>query len=252
MNRIQGVPPIASNPSRMQTLVVVRHGQASAHARDYDVLSPLGEKQARLLGEHLANRGVVLDAVVAGPRKRQRDTASLLVEAAVASGARWPAPVFDDDLDEIPLREILITCLPRWIETDPVARSLHEHEHGVHTPDEIRDVLVRAMRTWALGDLEHPDVATFDTFRARVLRAIDASRNRGANVLIATSAGPVAVALQLGGHPRTATPTEVMDLAMTIVNASVSQLAYDATRGQPRLTAANDASHFAPSDVTYF
>jgi hypothetical protein len=108
------------------------------------------------------------------------------------------------------------------------------------------------MRTWALGDLEHPDVATFDSFRARVLRAIDTSRSRGENVLIATSAGPVAVALQLGGHPRTATPTEVMELAMRIVNASVSRLVYEPTVGKPRLAAANDSSHFVPTHITYF
>src|SRR5690349_1561942 len=106
MNRIQGVPHLSSNATPMQTLLVVRHGQASAHARDYDVLSPLGEKQAHILGGHLARSGLALDAVVAGPRKRQRDTARILVEAGRAAGARWPTPVFDDDLDEIPLREI--------------------------------------------------------------------------------------------------------------------------------------------------
>jgi len=236
----------------MQTVFVVRHGQASAHARDYDVLSSLGEKQARILGEHLARRGVGFDAIVAGPRKRQRDTARLLVESAAAAGTRWPEPIVDDDLDEIPLREILIACLPRWIDTDPVARGLHDRVHGLHSPDQIRDVLVRAMRTWALGDLEHPDLASFETFRGCVARAIDAARGRGAQVLVATSAGPVAVSLQLGGHPHTGNPTEVMELAMRITNASVTRLAFLAGAERPQIESANDASHFAPDDITYF
>lgn len=235
----------------MQTLLVVRHGQASAHARDYDVLSQLGEKQAYILGGHLARGGLQLDAVVAGPRKRQRDTARILVEAGRAAGARWPTPVFDDDLDEIPLREILIACLPRWIDTDPVARALHEHRHGVHSPEEVRDVLVRAMRTWALGDLEHPDVVSFDRFRARIQRALEAARGRGASVLCATSAGPVAVALHLGGHPRSGNPTEIMDLAMEITNSSVTRLHYG-TGGSPRIDTANDVSHLGSEHVTYF
>lgn len=236
----------------MQTLLVVRHGQASAHARDYDVLSQLGEKQAHILGEHLAKRGVALDAVVAGPRKRQRDTARILVDAGNAAGAKWPAPVLDDHLDEIPLREILIACLPRWIDTDPVARALHERAHGVHTPEQVRDVLIRAMHTWALGDLEHPDVATFGLFCSRVRGALEAARGRGGNVLVATSAGPVAVALHLGGHPRTGNPTEIMDLAMAITNSSVTRLAFRADGGRPRIESANDASHLRDEDVTYF
>ena len=48
-------------------LYLVRHGQASFFAEDYDRLSPLGELQARRLGEFFAARGVRFDAAYSGP-----------------------------------------------------------------------------------------------------------------------------------------------------------------------------------------
>jgi broad specificity phosphatase PhoE len=40
----------------MSTLILVRHGQASAFEDNYDRLSSLGERQARLLGESWRER----------------------------------------------------------------------------------------------------------------------------------------------------------------------------------------------------
>lgn len=68
-------------------IFVVRHGQASARSQDYDVLSPLGTAQAARLGERFARGGVRFDAVFCGPRRRHRDTARHLVDAARAAGA---------------------------------------------------------------------------------------------------------------------------------------------------------------------
>ena len=42
----------------MGTLYLVRHGQASFGADDYDVLSPLGHQQALRLGEDFAAKGM--------------------------------------------------------------------------------------------------------------------------------------------------------------------------------------------------
>ena len=50
----------------VSVLLLVRHGQASWGADDYDRLSPLGEEQSRLLGAALAARGVRPDLVVRG------------------------------------------------------------------------------------------------------------------------------------------------------------------------------------------
>ena len=69
----------------MGVILLVRHGQASFGSADYDVLSPLGERQARCLGAALAKRGVRPASVVSGSIRRQLASA-----AALAAAAGWP------------------------------------------------------------------------------------------------------------------------------------------------------------------
>ena len=58
----------------MGQLYLVRHGQASLGADDYDQLSPLGARQAQRLGEHWRAQGLRFDAVFTGTLKRHRQT----------------------------------------------------------------------------------------------------------------------------------------------------------------------------------
>ncbi|MGT2494736.1 phosphoglycerate mutase family protein [Cupriavidus basilensis] len=59
----------------MATLFLVRHGQASFGAANYDCLSDTGRQQARWLGEYFRERGIAFKRVVAGSLVRQQDTA---------------------------------------------------------------------------------------------------------------------------------------------------------------------------------
>ncbi len=58
----------------MGTLYLVRHGQASFGADDYDKLSALGHRQSVRLGEHFALKGLRFDAVMAGTLRRHLET----------------------------------------------------------------------------------------------------------------------------------------------------------------------------------
>lgn len=75
----------------MATLFLVRHGQASFGAENYDCLSATGRQQARWLGEYFRARGLAFLRVMAGTLVRQQDTASEILagmgldEAASAS-----------------------------------------------------------------------------------------------------------------------------------------------------------------------
>ncbi|MGD9530989.1 MAG: histidine phosphatase family protein, partial [Pseudonocardia sp.] len=66
----------------MPIVALVRHGQASFGAADYDELSPLGRRQAQVVGEELARRGLREPLLVRGTLRRQRDTLSALAGAA--------------------------------------------------------------------------------------------------------------------------------------------------------------------------
>ena len=50
----------------MSAVYLVRHGQASFGAADYDQLSALGEQQARVLGQVLATQSASISRVASG------------------------------------------------------------------------------------------------------------------------------------------------------------------------------------------
>ena len=56
----------------MGTLYLVRHGQASFGAADYDQLSDLGHKQSVRLGEYFAHKGIHFDGLIAGTLRRHK------------------------------------------------------------------------------------------------------------------------------------------------------------------------------------
>lgn len=70
----------------MTTLYLVRHGQASFAAENYDKLSELGQQQSTWLGEHFAARGIVFSRAVCGTLDRQRQTARAILDAMGSQG----------------------------------------------------------------------------------------------------------------------------------------------------------------------
>lgn len=86
----------------MGQLLLVRHGQASWGAPDYDVLSPLGWEQGRVLGRALTARGASVNAVIRGGMRRHRETAEAVLENFPAT-----APEVDRGWDEFDHRGVL-------------------------------------------------------------------------------------------------------------------------------------------------
>ena len=73
----------------MGTLYLVRHGQASFGADDYDVLSPLGHQQALRLGAYFKAKGITFDAALTGTLQRQISTFAGICEGM---GVDMPRP----------------------------------------------------------------------------------------------------------------------------------------------------------------
>jgi broad specificity phosphatase PhoE len=223
-------------------IFVVRHGQASARSHDYDVLSPLGAQQAARLGERFARAGLVFDAVFCGPRRRHRDTARHLVEAARAAGATVPDAIELPASDELPLGAILALWLPRFVDSDPVARAISEGRFD-YSDDEIRALLGRAMTAWAEGEVAAPSLPSFAMFVARIGDSLAHLRAHAETTLLVTSAGPMAATLHLCGHAAAPTAAATMALTVAIENCAVTRVVAD----EVRLVVADalDVSHLA-------
>ena len=65
---------------------LIRHGQASFGAANYDKLSQLGHQQARWLGEYYRARGETFDALVTGDLVRHATFGDGVVTECVATG----------------------------------------------------------------------------------------------------------------------------------------------------------------------
>lgn len=181
----------------MGQLILVRHGQASWGAADYDVLSPLGERQAAVLGEAL--RGLAPDAVLHGSMQRQRRTAEV-----IAGAAGWMVPLAED---------------ARWDEMDHLALLAAEPAAVQGPPDrkQFQAWFEAATRRWTAGDHDHEYEESFPQFRDRVAGALGAAAALAGTVVVVTSGGPIAsVATQL----LDAGTSTYVRLAPVVVNSS--------------------------------
>lgn len=232
----------------MSTLLLVRHGQASLGAPDYDVLSPLGIVQAGRVGDYLARMITVPTAIYCGPLVRQRDTATHMVTAARAAGASFPDPVVLPGLEEYPAIAIMQRHLQRLTERDPELAphvgSLTQHERGsVEHRRAFELAFTRIMRTWHDARLdEDPEIESHAAFQSRVehtIRGMFAAHGRGATILAVTSAGPIGVALKLGLGTDS---WSGLKASFVVANASLTELK---SRGdEPTLTSFNALPHF--------
>jgi broad specificity phosphatase PhoE len=224
----------------MGLVLLVRHGQASFGAADYDVLSETGWAQGRALGAWLAERKVTPTAVVRGDLRRHRDTAAAMVE-----GGGWADA--DVDVD------------PGWDEFDfDFLRA------GTAYPDVDVDVTDRrafqrlfehATSRWTAGETGG-FAESYADFGARVRASLDratATAGPGGTVVVVSSGGPIAVACATLVDPDGADPAVAGRLwhrfNTVIVNSSVSRVVVGSTGA--RLLTFNEHAHLEADHLTY-
>jgi len=238
----------------MGSLLLVRHGQASANAEVYDRLSPLGEAQARKLGTHWARRAETFDRVYCGPRERQRRSADLAVEAYRAGGGRIAAPEVLEDLDEMRIEPLLQDQLRALCERHPLLRDLVSEMLSAKTDDERNHQRMKlgstVMRMWSQNLIGAPGVETWLEFKTRVRAALDhmlRGAPRGARLVAFTSAGVVGAAAQLALEIANGT---ALEMALQVRNASKSRFLFSSGE-TPRfsLSSFNELPHLAEEPV---
>lgn len=210
----------------MSQILLVRHGQASWGSDDYDVLSELGERQARALGESLAARGIHPDLVVRGSMRRHRQT----TEHALA-GAGWePGEVVEDaDWDEFDHEQVFAMHPAAYGEGEELTRA------------QFQEWFDGALLRWAGGEYDHDYDESFTAFADRVESALRRTADRlGRNetAVVFTSGGTISrVVVSLLGS----TPHTWAQLNPVTVNASVTKVVVG-RRGMT-LISFNDHSH---------
>ncbi len=198
----------------MGTLYLVRHGQASFGADDYDVLSPLGHQQAKRLGEHFKTAGIRFDAALTGTLQRQISTHAGICEGmgAKIDALAWPG------LNEYDSHAVIATVHSGKLEK-PTTPEMYRHHFRL-----LKDGLQR----WMIGAARPEGMPTYPDFLRGVTTALDHVRaNCTGNVLLVSSGGPIATAV---GHILGCPPETTIELNLRIRNSSVTEFAFTPKR----------------------
>jgi broad specificity phosphatase PhoE len=205
----------------MATIYLFRHGQASFGSDDYDKLSPLGERQATLLGHYLRDSGVVLDAAYIGDLLRQRETARL---ALAGQPAEVPHQV-DPRFNEIDNDEQLRYLLPEVVKADPALRELVDR--GLSSSKDYQKVIDAVFNYWVSPQCKETRIQSWADYSGQVSAALQelmATQGSGKTLGIFTSGGTIATmvaqVLGLSGE-------QTYQFYEPIFNCSVTQIFYN-------------------------
>jgi broad specificity phosphatase PhoE len=192
----------------MGSLFLVRHGQASLGAANYDQLSAVGERQCELLGAHFAARGIAFDVAFTGSLVRhaqslaaiQRGMGSALVPEV------WPG-----------LNEYQPEAVIRAVNPAPLVPP--------SSPEAIRHhfrLLRQGLLAWMQGEARPEGHPAYGEFQAGVLAALEAAaKPRPQRVLVVSSGGPISSAV---GHWLSAAPAGIVELNLRLRNSAVCEL----------------------------
>ena len=144
----------------MSSIHLVRHGQASFGAADYDLLSERGERQARVLGLALASTMPRVGQVVCGDMRRHRQTAEACLQA-MARATDWHS---DSDWNEFDHVRLIAALRPEYADHDALRAELQA------APDPqraLKALFEQAMTRWVGGEHDDDYAETWTQFRAR-------------------------------------------------------------------------------------
>ncbi len=198
----------------MGNLYLVRHGQASFGAADYDNLSSLGVQQSVRLGEYFAQKGIQFDAVLTGSLRRHAQT-----WAGIAKGAALEHdPLVWPGLNEYDSEAVIQAIHPQPLQK-PDTPEVYRHHFRL-----LRD----GLRQWMNGVVSPKGMPTYTEFVHGVSSALDHVRqNCSGNVLMVSSGGPISTAV---GHLLGTTPETTIELNLRIRNSSVTEFDFNPKR----------------------
>ena len=198
----------------MGTLYLVRHGQASFGADDYDMLSPMGQQQSLRLGEYFKHKGISFNAAFTGTLKRQRQT---FAGICAGLGVELKATPWTG-LNEYNGEAVIATIHPEKL-PKPNSPELYRNHFRL---------LKKGLVQWMAGVTSPDGMPSYIDFVAGVTTALDHIRtNHEGNVLLVSSGGPIATAV---GHVLGTSPATTIELNLRIRNASVTEFAFTPKR----------------------
>jgi len=200
----------------MASLYLIRHGQASFGAENYDSLSDLGKDQCRRLGVWWRERGHAPTRVLVGPMVRHRQSA----EAFMASFEQSLDMVTLEGLAEFDHENVLEVYRPDFSDKAVMANFIASSPRPRQA---FHHIFTEAVSRWHDGRFDGEYNESWPHFRGRVLDAFDQLRNEGGDAMVFTSGGVVSVMVQ---KVLSLTDANCFAINATIHNSSVTRMRY--------------------------
>ncbi len=197
----------------MGTLYLVRHGQASFGAANYDQLSELGHRQSLRLGEYFAAQDLVFSAAITGTLQRQRQTYAGICQGLGSSPEALELP----GLNEYDSEAVIAAVHPQ-----PLGKPQSPEAYRAHFR-----LLKDGLTQWMNGVATPRGMPPYAQWQAAIVSALDHVRSHSGNVLLVSSGGPISTAV---GHVLGTTPETTIELNLRIRNSSVTEFAFTPKR----------------------
>jgi broad specificity phosphatase PhoE len=233
------------------SIYLIRHGQASFGADDYDVLSPVGIRQAQVLGAHLAQLGTRIDRSISGDLRRQQHTASEALKQLQGANLVALSLEIDAAFNEFDAGAVIRALLPDLLPEEPEA--LHVLRNAAQNRAEFQRLFAKLIGRWISGQHDKQGLQSWLSFVEQVqgglTRLLDQADSKQ-NIAVFTSGGTITALLHLiTGIP----PAQAFELNWQIVNTSLSCLKFRGS--QVTLASFNSHVHLqllkAPELITY-
>ena len=198
----------------MGTLYLVRHGQASFGADNYDQLSTLGQQQCLQLGRYLGAKGQRFAAVLTGTLQRQIQSYDALADGL---GQRQPTLQLPG-LNEYDSHAVIAAIHPQPLPRPDSPEAYRQHFR----------ILRDGLAAWMAGRTQPQGMPSYADFVAGIHDALARVRAvTDGDVLVVSSGGPIStvVAQVLGAPAETS-----IELNLRIRNSAVSTFAVNPKR----------------------
>jgi broad specificity phosphatase PhoE len=214
-------------------LLLVRHAQASFLQPDYDKLSPLGERQARILGEYWAGQRLAFHRAGTGPRVRQKQTANIVGDAYARYGVSFPQATIMPEFDEFDGEALLRCALPSLLENNPHICDLYSsftNSCGETRSRNFQRFFEVFVAEWVNRNPCFAGVESWSEFSGRVNDGISrfiSDSGHGVTTVVFCSGGPIAVAVQRALHLAPADALRIMWMGW---NCSITEFLFSGDR----------------------
>ena len=239
----------------MSELIFVRHGQASFGQESYDKLSKRGIEQVKILARHWQELGEQFDCVYSGTLLRQRETAKELLSLVRGEPDNSIENPSLNEYNGDPLIRVYLRnhAASEGRKPDREASMIDPGQDPRKDPRRFQEIFEAATAKWIRNELQpapgDTDFEYWNSFKSRVYGVVDdlmARHGSGSKVLISTSGGVIAMALQ---RVLQFPDEQVINTNWMVRNSSVTRVKYG--NGKLSLVQFNSLAHLEKANMAH-